>query len=346
MPNSLTPAYAASTFSSTCTASVNFGGNPDRALFGVIFFDNNVDPNTANVTSVVVDPGGANIACTLGARRAGSTTLGVGGIFYSFTAVGMPTGTVNVVATCDVGTGRPSMICLPLDDVISVSVEQASTALSLSPSVTVPSAADQTVFGILAMFISDAQTVAASSPATQLVRILEANAGGLCGAIWQEAGAASVVLDGTITSPTPRWALTAISASGPGVGSGAITTLDGALNTVTGEIASVPLTPTSTLTGALNGITGAVSAGAVQGILMSALPLRDAARQVLANRSDVAVHVQTLATLATVQLFAGQSIVSGIWTGAGPFLPGQPYAVTYGVGGTRIGCEIITAVAM
>jgi hypothetical protein len=107
--------------------------------------------------------------------------------------------------------------------------------------------------------------------------------------------------------------------------------------------ASTPSTPTATLNGALDSITGNLAATAVQGRLTSALPLRDAARVVLANRSDVAVHVQGIADLASIALLSSQSIAAGIWTAVGPFVPGVTYAVTYGVGGTRIGCEIIVA---
>jgi hypothetical protein len=120
-------------------------------------------------------------------------------------------------------------------------------------------------------------------------------------------------------------------------------TLNGTLDTITGAIVAGAAAITADLNGTLDSITGAVTVGGVTGRLTSALPLRDAARVVLANRSDVAVHVMAKPGLASVQLLAAQSITSGIWTGTGPFTPGQRYNVVYEVGGEPIGNEIITA---
>jgi len=345
MPTALTPAYGASTFSATGTVSVNFGSNADRGLFGVVFFSNNVNPNTANVTSVVIDPAGANISCTLGARRAGSPTLGSPGILYSFWAngSGMPTGTVDVVVTSDTTNGQPRIVCLPLEDAVTISSEAVSSGLNLVPSVSIASATGSKVFGILSTFLADGQSISPAAPATQIDRILEADAAQFVGAIWLEDGASFVLMNGTITGATPAWAMTAVSVQGAVSVTPVTATLNGALSSITGNVSSVPLTPTATLAGALNSITGPVSTGAVQGRLTSALPLRDAARVVLANRSDVVVHVMTLADLVSVALLSGQSITSGIWTASGAFAPGTSYAVMYSVGGTRIGCEIITA---
>lgn len=525
MPFARTPAYGSNSFSATQSASVDFGSNANRGLLGFIFFDNNFNPAVPTLTSVVIDPGGAAVSCTLGARRSGSIVLGPQGYCYAFWASGasVPTGVKTVTATANDGNGKPRMWCVPIDDATAISAEAVSTGLSLAPSVTVSSAASRVVFGLLAAYILDSQTVTPTAPATQVSRVLEAAAAGLAGAIWQEAGAASVTIDGAYTGSTAPWAMTAWSVTGAsdttppiitgpagatgatsaislaenitavhtftanesvtwsinggadaarftiGSGTGALVfatapnfeaptdadtnntyivgvratdtagnpttqtctvtvvnaneaptfagpsvanlsgTVGDAINVTdlatrftdpdsgdtgtyttggswpTGPVltsagvlqgvfpaagtygsltvirtdassltatsnafsitASAPVTPTATLNGALDSITGNLSATAVQGRLTSALPLRDAARVVLANRSDVAVHVQAIATLTSIALLSAQSITSGIWTAVGPFVPGTTYAVTYGVGGTRIGCEIITATA-
>ena len=122
-------------------------------------------------------------------------------------------------------------------------------------------------------------------------------------------------------------------------------TLNGALDTITGNLVVGPGAITATLSGSLDSITGNVTVGGTTGRLTSQLPLRDAARVVLANRSDVAVHVLGKPGLNSVVLLGSQSIASGIWTAAGPFTPGTRYNVVYEVGGEPIGCEIITATA-
>lgn len=122
-------------------------------------------------------------------------------------------------------------------------------------------------------------------------------------------------------------------------------TLSGSLDTITGNLTVGAGAISATLNGTLDSITGNTSVGGSTGRLTSQLPLRDAARLVLANRSDVCVSVQAKPGLAPVALFAAQSITSGIWTAAGPFTPGSRYNVLYEVGGEPIGCEIITATA-
>lgn len=124
-----------------------------------------------------------------------------------------------------------------------------------------------------------------------------------------------------------------------------VATLAGALDTITGAVVAGAAAIIADFNGALDGITGAVLAGGTTGRLTSALPLRDAARVALANRSDVAVHVLGKPGLASVMALNAQSIASGIWTAAGPFTIGQRYNVMYEVGGEPIGCEIITAAA-
>jgi hypothetical protein len=123
----------------------------------------------------------------------------------------------------------------------------------------------------------------------------------------------------------------------------ATATLNGALDTVTGSITAGAAAITSALAGTLDTITGNLGVGGVTGRLTSVLPLRDAARVMLANRSDVAVHVLGKPGLASVIALGAQSIASGIWSGTGPFTPGTRYNVMYEVGGEPIGCEIITA---
>lgn len=120
-------------------------------------------------------------------------------------------------------------------------------------------------------------------------------------------------------------------------------TLSGSLDTITGSVTAGAAAITATLNGALDTITGNAAAGGFTGRLTSQLPLRDAARAVLANRSDVAVHVLGKPGLASMMLLGSQSIVSGIWTAPGPFTPGTRYNVLYEVAGEPIGCEIITA---
>lgn len=226
MPNALTPAFGASGFSATQTVSVNFGTNANRALLGVVFFDNNVAP-ASTVSSVVIDPAGANLACTLGARRAGSTALGVQGYFYAFWASGasVPTGTKDVVATSVSPDGKPRVWCLPLDDVSAISGEAVATGLSLAPSVALSSATGQTVYAMMAISgMLDSQTLTPGTGTTSIARVLEATAGGLAGGIWQEAGAASVTIDGTYTGATAQWAMTAWSVTGASGTAPSITT--------------------------------------------------------------------------------------------------------------------------
>lgn len=130
-----------------------------------------------------------------------------------------------------------------------------------------------------------------------------------------------------------------IDGTAPGVDA----TLNGALDTITGAVTVGAGAITAELAGALDTITGTVSAGGSTGRLTSALPLRDAARVMLANRTDVAVHVMAKPGLASVIVLSAQAIVSGIWTAAGPFTPGTRYNVLYEVGDEPIGSEIITA---
>lgn len=120
-------------------------------------------------------------------------------------------------------------------------------------------------------------------------------------------------------------------------------TLSGSLDTITGNLVAGAAAITADLNGALNSITGNLAAGGSTGRLTSQLPLRDAARITLANRSDLAVAVLAKPGLGAVSVLGAQSISSGIWTNAGPYTPGTRYNVLYEVAGEPIGCEIITA---
>jgi hypothetical protein len=262
MPFARTPAYGTSGpsgFSATQSVAVDFGSNANRGLLGDIFFENNFNPTVPTLVSVVIDPGGAAVSCTIGARRAGSV-LNVSGYFYAFWAVGasVPTGVKTVTATASDGNGKPRMRCFPIDDATAISAESVNTGFSLAPTVTVSSAASQVVFGLLAAYILDSQTVAPTAPATQVTRVVEAAATGLAGAMWQEAGAASVTLDGTYTGSMTQWAMTAWSVTGHVASLTGAITADDALPTgvfgapssgVAGSIVLDPTMPAGQLAG-------------------------------------------------------------------------------------------------
>jgi hypothetical protein len=248
MPNLLTPAFGASTFSATLTIPVNFGSNPNRALFGQVFFDKNFEPNVGDVTSVVIDPTGANIACTIGARRAGVTVLGQPGFLQSFAAAGsLPTGTKDVVITANTADGLPRGWCQPLDDTTALSAEVTSTGFNTAPSATVSSATGRKVYAMVAGSLADGQTITPSAPATQATRVLQAAAANFAGAIWQEDGAASVTIDGSYTGSTTQWAVTAFSATGPDPGA-----------TLTGSITGDDALPAGALGLQSSSVTGSI----------------------------------------------------------------------------------------
>lgn len=124
-------------------------------------------------------------------------------------------------------------------------------------------------------------------------------------------------------------------------------TLAGTLDTITGAITAGAADVSATLAGTLDSITGNLAAGGNTGRLTSTLPLRDAARLVLANRNDLVVHVLGKPGLGSVILLNPQSTNSGgLWTAPGPFIPGNRYNVMYELAGEPIGCEIITAGAV
>lgn len=266
--------------------------------------------------------------------------------------------TVGTGHTFTVGNGYASIFVAATDEAIdptSFDTEAGATSTTVAPT-SVSSGAvtgsQASTLHLTAMTLHSFNGTAGppsidTAPGWALLQQLNATSGTNYG------GGLAYLRKSAATSSTANWsysapgdnAATAATLVLKSVAPPPTATLSGSLDTITGAIVAGPAAITADLNGALDSISGNLAVGGSTGRLTSQLPLRDAARVMLANRSDVAVHVLAKPGLGSVLLLSAQSITSGIWTAAGPFTPGQRYNVLYEVGGEPIGCEIITATA-
>ncbi len=206
----LTPAFAGGSFSATRDISVNFGSAADRGLLVLVFNEGNITPGGTPISSCVIDPAGANLAMTSGLDRDSIPIISPGGRLRAFWAVGpsVPTGTRTVRVTCADGNGKPQIWALPFDGFSGASAETLSNGSTATPSITVPSAAGSTVVAFVHGYSHpDSTTIVPAAPATLVRRVVVADNPVFVGAIWQEPGAVSTVVDGAWTGPGPVWGI-------------------------------------------------------------------------------------------------------------------------------------------
>jgi hypothetical protein len=216
MPNLNTMVFAESSFAGSQDVTVNFGSNADRGLLLVIFNEGNTTPGGTSISSAVIDPGGAALSMTLGTEQSGGTIFGLAGKYNTAKYVGAstPTGGVTVRVTMADGNGKPRVWALPVDDVTAISADARANASSTTPSVTISSATSDVVVGFVSVpGIGDGITISPTSPATAHKRVLNADCANIGGSVWQEAGVASVTIDGTF-STSQVWAMSAYSLTG------------------------------------------------------------------------------------------------------------------------------------
>ncbi len=218
----LTPVFAGGSFSATRDLSVNFGAAADRGLLVLVFSEGRAVPEGASITSCVIDPAGANVPLTAGVERDSAPIIAFGGWLRAFWVAGasVPTGVRTVRVTLATGNGKPQVWALPFDGFSAVSGEVLSNGSTANPTIAVPSAAGRTVVAMLHAFAHpDGATMTPNAPATVFRRVLLADNAALVGGIWQEAGAASTVVDGTWTGPNTVWGVVGWSLT-PAAGGG------------------------------------------------------------------------------------------------------------------------------
>lgn len=269
--------------------------------------------------------------------------LGGGGPMRAGRAAGVTlTGVHWVQVTCSAGNAKPSLTVVTFDNVASIAAGVAISHNGTAFNQSVTTTTNDVAVALMYLDASNASTLTVTGPAVQRVRGAQNRTNGYQSLVWESAGlASSTTIAGTAGSGT-GWQGTKWAVTGSVVPTA---TLSGSLDTIIGNLVAGASAITADLNSPLDTITGNLAVGGATGRLTSVLPLRDAARVVLANRSDVCVSVQAKPGLAPVALFGAQSITSGIWSAAGPFAPGARYNVLYEVGGEPIGCEIITATA-
>lgn len=204
----LTPAFAGGSFAATRDVSVNFGSNADRGCLVLVFSEGVVTAGGTPITSCVIDPAGANLAMTAGTEQSGVTVIQSGGKVRAFwlASSSVPTGAKTIRVTCADGNGKPQVWALPFDGYTAVSAESLANGGTTTPAVTVASATGATVAAMVFAYAHpDTATMAPAGPATLVKRVLVADNPNLTGAMWQEAGASSVTIDGTWSAPSAVW---------------------------------------------------------------------------------------------------------------------------------------------
>lgn len=232
MPNIVDFKTAASSFATSIDViGLDFGTNPNRGIILWVWTNGYFTaPDGTQVASVAIDPAGANIAVTgSGPSRVSTSSSGVGGNgrlqMWYLASSSIPTGVKNIRVTAADGNAPLNVWAMSIDDVTVLSAPSYSEAYSAAPSLTIASASGAKVFGFVGEYaIPDAWTFTPSSPATQYRRINSTDMPYLQGVVWQEAGAASVTLDGT-ASNTYFWVMEGISAT-PGGGGGTAPTIN------------------------------------------------------------------------------------------------------------------------
>mgnify|MGYP000735890522 CR=1 FL=1 len=210
-----------STFASAITLNVDFGTAAGRALLARVFTYGDAGGNGGvAILSVVVDPGGVNLTLTGDAV----ITSTVNNYYYQtgkvqdFAIVSdtLPTGVKQVVITAADGNSRIQAWVLTRNGEASVSTPVKTWGLSAAPSATISSASGATVVAFAtAPIVTDGYTVDPNSPGVRAARVLAADAFALRGALWTEAGSATVTIDGTIrnagTLAAAEWGVVAWS---------------------------------------------------------------------------------------------------------------------------------------
>lgn len=203
-------------FASSLDVVVDFASGTNVCVECLCWVNGNSSATTT--TGVSVDPAGINQALTAETSRTGGSVGLPAGTLRSFRGivVAPPSGSVIVRMTCSDGDGKPQMWVRLTNDVASVGTAVETNANNRAPSWTVTSATGDLVSAMYLMDGDDAQTLAATSPATQRSRQTLAVSGAspagnyYGGAVMDEAGGSSVTIDGSITGgPTPTWAGTA-----------------------------------------------------------------------------------------------------------------------------------------
>lgn len=254
---------------------VNFGSGADRACI-VSAFDNG--SLSVAVTSVVIDPTGANITMVPETSYGRDTMTGNSGFTRRFRYAGpdMPTGLKTVVITAT--GGADAILCarvMTMDGVTAIAAGVDAIVSGLTASVTVPSAAGHVVIGdFLAGGVPDLRTVAAVSPATLIRRVVVADHYLLQGAIVQSTSTGSSTVVAVSTSAGTKGLMTGwdLTLSAPAGTAPTITTQPSAQSVTAGATATFVAAATGSPTptwqwqrsvnagGAWSNISGATSA--------------------------------------------------------------------------------------
>lgn len=173
------------------------------------------------ITSVVLDPGGANITLTAGTATqsvSGSTNFYVNSWSNNYWYAGsLGTGTKTLRVTLADGSAKPQAWAMTRSGVSAISAPVEAFGANNAPVVTITSAVFRDVIGFCRMIVlDDTWSADPNSPATQISRVKSTDALFLRGGAWIEAGTASVVLDGNVRNAssvlsTEYWGLVAWS---------------------------------------------------------------------------------------------------------------------------------------
>lgn len=198
--------YSGSTsFVATRDISVDFGSGSNRAIIGLAYTHGS---SAEAISSVVIDPAGAAIACTLGAEI--TTAWGASGARirpFWLDGATVPTGVKTVRVTCAGANGKPALWAMPMSDITSVGSAVSASAGNSTPSVSLTgSTADVWAAFVTSYAQPDTSVMSPTSPSTLVgSRVLAADDATARGALWTRAGVASGAIAGSWSSPTPVW---------------------------------------------------------------------------------------------------------------------------------------------
>lgn len=223
-------AFGSGSFSATCDATTDLTGI-DTLL---VWAWTNANTGLTNVSSAAVDPAGANLAMTAGTQRSGATVLDTAGNLRGFAISGLAlSGSKTVRVTFSDGdtNTRAWVVGYTGGTAVSASVLHDATSGSVT-STAVSSATGSTVVGFFAQNGVDS-TWTPTSPTATVRSVLTSDTAYVTGVVWEEAGAASVTLEGTV-SPGFHWVAESWSITASGGGSSSLPLIGGSTSRLIG----------------------------------------------------------------------------------------------------------------